>query len=221
MSGTWNEREIFLPDVVKNMHHRIGFRDVCNRMARQDSLHCPVEHFPLLRTPKIIDHQEPAPQKIFPQPAGFGLGQVPPSCLRRINPGVVKEPVVSYPEVTRVAGIDSRQPLDARCEVIVRGGPIHQPPAGSFSLARRISPAPVVLGQVRILHAKKMELGVAPGERSLVVIRRPKPPSLSQPRNRDQCQRSHSRAASNDSVRHLSIIVEQHAHSADVEQSCA
>src|SRR5579859_7363033 len=115
-------------------------------MVWQDSLHCHAEQFPLLRTPEIINHQEPAAEKIFPQPLGFGAGQVPPSRLGSINPGVVKEPVVGYPKVTRIAGIDSRQPLDTGSEVIVRGGPIHQPPACSFSLARRISPSAMVLG---------------------------------------------------------------------------
>jgi len=77
--------------------------------------------------------------------------------------------------------------------MIVGVRPIHQPPASSSSIARRPSPSAVVLRQVRIFDAKKMELRLARGHRRIVVLPLLESSTLGESRERDQQQRPQRR----------------------------
>ena len=68
----------------------------------------------------------------------------------------------------RIAGVDPGQALDARGEVVFGVRPIHDPPARAPPVARGISPAAVILRQVRIFEAKKMKLRGALGDECFV-----------------------------------------------------
>lgn len=160
MTCPGDEREVFIPDVVENVHHRIGQSDVCNGSIRQHPLHRLPEHFPLLRAPKIIDYQKPASQQVFPQPRDLCVRQSPPAGLGRINPGIIKQPIIGETQMAWISSLDPGQALNAGRKVIVGIGPIHQPPAFSAPIAGRVAPTPVILWQIGILQADEMELGL-------------------------------------------------------------
>ena len=79
-----------------------------------------------------------------------------------------------------VPGLDPGQALDAGRKVIVRIGPIHQPPAFARSIAGGVSPAPVVLRQIGIFQADEMELGLGGKRRPGAFIVFLNPESLGQ-----------------------------------------
>jgi hypothetical protein len=93
--------------------------------------------------------------------------------------------------VAWITGLDPGQALDAGRKVIVRVGPIHQPPAFSASITGRITPAPVILRQIGVFQPDEMELGSGrkrrPGAFILLFLN---PESLSQRSDRQQQQRS-------------------------------
>ena len=71
-----------------------------------------------------------------------------------------------------VPGLDPGQALDAGRKVIVRIGPIHQPPAFSASIAGCVAPAPVILRQIGVFQPDEMKLGLRRKRRpwTLVVL---------------------------------------------------
>ena len=87
--------------------------------------------------------------------------------------------------MARITGIDSGQPLDSGGEMIVGGGPVHDPPAGAHTVTRGIAKSAVVLRQVGVFDANEVELGGAHGDRGSFVLGFPEPPPLRQPRGGD------------------------------------
>src|SRR4051812_16615854 len=107
MPRSRNKRSILFQNVVQNMHHRIRLRNIGDGMTRQDSLHRLAKDFPLLRPPEIVDHQEPATLEVFPQPRSLDVTQSPPSCLRRIDPGIVKNSIVCERHMAWITSVNS------------------------------------------------------------------------------------------------------------------
>src|SRR5450755_2765423 len=95
---------------------------------------------------------------------------------------------VGEAHVARIAGLDSRQSLNAAREVIVGIGPIHHPPSSPRRIARRSRKAPVELRQVGVLDADKMEFGLSGKRRPRTFFVVLKSRSLSQKREREQEQ---------------------------------
>src|SRR5262249_42584287 len=85
--------------------------------------------------------------------------QSPPACLCRINPGIVEQAIIREPEVARVAGVDSGEPLDAGRKMLVCVGPIDQPPSFAPPVTRGESEAAMILRPVRVFNAHEMILG--------------------------------------------------------------
>src|ERR1019366_6150669 len=104
------------------------------------------------------------------------------------------QPRVGQSQVARIADIDSGQTPDSKRKMIIRVRPIYQPPACSGAISRRVSPSPVILREIGIFEANKVELGVAHGDRRLLGIWRLIPPSLSHSDYRDQDQHCQPRA---------------------------
>lgn len=186
MPGPGNERAVFFLNIVKNVHHRICFGQIRDGAPWQHARHRLAKNLPLIRAPKIVHHQESAAQQVLAQPRRLGVTQIPPARLRRIHPRIIEQTVVGESHVPRIARRDARQPLDALRKVIVGIRPVHHPPAFGSRPARSESKEAVIFGQIRVLHANEMKLGLGRKHRPRALFFRVlKSRALAEPRHRE------------------------------------
>src|SRR5579884_4455559 len=98
--------------------------------------------------------------------------------------------------MARIAHINPCKPLNAGAEMIVRRGPINEPPTRSHPIARGVSPSTMVFRQIRVLYANEVKLPIAGRRRRLLPVLFSKlglePASLGRPGHRNQQQSSQS-----------------------------
>src|SRR5262249_42192949 len=132
VTGTGDPRQVFLLDIVEHVHHGVAELDIVDGLSRKDAIHCGAENFPSLLAPHVVGNQESAAQEEFAQASDFGIPTAQPAGLRGADPGMVPDPVVAKPEMTRLADLNASEAAYAHGEVVVGIRPIDDPPPGTL-----------------------------------------------------------------------------------------